>query len=132
MITESESLSTVEKVEAHYGGVWQKVSPGRTLVSEGVIEANSDDWCGTVTAGEFTAYIGFTGGQVKHTLSISEMPSHNHTVDGSYNAGSPIIGMAGGKGTKWGNTANTTFTGNGEAHNNMMPYRVVYMYKRIS
>ena len=90
---------------------------------------------------------GNTGGEANHTLSIFEMPSHNHgQVKGSY---SPhyVIGIRGDGGGGGNNTAmpssmsyqNNTYSGNymdnvggGQAHNNMPPYLVVYAWKRVS
>lgn len=72
--------------------------------------------------------LGDDGGQVDVTLSVAQIPSHNHTyiqpvlnidLEGP---GVPDILAAGvGPGTTTGNT------GSGEAHENMMPYFVVVM-----
>jgi hypothetical protein len=65
------------------------------------------------------------GGEKVHTLSVSEMPSHNHTI------GSWSVGGAGGTGTfiNTGSTG-TGYTGGSGAHNNLQPYIVCYMWKR--
>ena len=80
---------------------------------------------------------GNTGGAATHTLSVSELPSHNHPY-GVYDASSTnsmaINHMAAYCGkvasTAWG--SNTLYTGGGSAHNNMPPYLVVYMWKRTA
>ena len=78
-----------------------------------------------------TYAVGTTGGEETHTLTVAEMPSHNHD-----------LAIEGGSSTKWGarvqkgNTAVDKFAissnGNGKAHNNMPPYLVVYMWKRTA
>ncbi len=110
-ITANDNLNTAPKVANHFGGTWVQIT-------EKFIYAST-------TAGS-------VGGEKTHTLTIDEMPSHNHTVDGSYNAGSPIIGMAGGKGTKWGNVAHTLKTGGSQPHNNMPPYITAYVFRRTA
>lgn len=84
-----------------------------------------------LSAGD-TYSAGSIGGEAVHTLTINEMPSHNHTskgwaavVDGS---GSYIT--LGGNGITTSYSTNTT--GGGKAHNNMPPYLVVYIWKRVS
>ena len=97
----------------------------------------------------FTA--GSTGGEERHTLSVAEMPEHNHWVrilargydrwgndgysDYEYTTGSwsnpPAYG---------GSHAHTSHVimgqtgkdGGSQSHNNMPPYLTVYMWKRIS
>jgi len=80
--------------------------------------------------------IGKTGGEKTHTTTILEMPNHNH-VSGSYNkllkvdnnntsgltdntSGEPNLGSAG----------TIASAGGGQAHNNLQPYIVCYMWKR--
>ena len=101
------------------GGTWEQLK-NRFLIG-----------CGDTYAA------GATGGETEHTLSISEIPSHNHSY-GVYDASSTtsleINHMAAYSGkinsTGWG--SHTLFTGGGAAHNNMPPYLAVYMWKRIS
>lgn len=77
-----------------------------------------------------THALGSSGGEASHTLSISEMPPHDHAlqIDGSNRPGSAVAygGLAatldaGGGGAG----APVKITGGGVAHNNMQPYRAM-------
>ena len=75
---------------------------------------------------------GATGGERSHTLTVDEMPSHNHnmTFRGSYplsGKGNAAIGYDGSS-----NKYITSYTGGDQPHNNMPPYLVVYMWKRTA
>lgn len=109
-------LSTAEKVAAYYGfGTWEQVTD-RFLLAAGSSYA-----------------AGSTGGAATHTLTINEMPSHNHVPKGGWGAGSLGSGYfrvdGNSPANKW--TA-TESTGGGAAHNNMPPYLAVYMWKRTA
>ena len=79
-----------------------------------------------------------TGGETTHKLTISEMPSHCHTLqpfvdvrqgDGQTNSNSASIGThLGGNITK--TNADVTYTGVNLAHNNMPPYIAVFIWRR--
>ena len=88
-------------------------------------------------AASSTYVAGTTGGEASHILIVDEIPSHDHTflrhqfdrndldetgtnVFGANNKTLPQI------------TATTDAAGGGQAHNNMPPYLVVYMWKRVS
>lgn len=67
------------------------------------------------------ATIGNTGGEIEHTLTVAEMPSHTHTV--------PALVAGGGGGgvnaATISGTTPTTATGGDAPHNNMPPFQVV-------
>ena len=106
-----------------FGGTWEQLKD-RFLLGAG----------NTYTAGN-------TGGEASHTLTISEMPNHNHSkiVLSSYyltqwpTAGTQDAILANGSTkTNGGNSFGTSYTGGSQAHNNMPPYLVVYMWKRTA
>lgn len=72
-----------------------------------------------------------TGGEKEHTLTVDEMPAHNHETNVRVNWYNDI---AGGISTTYSDSANlqtdaqtiyTSQTGGGQPHNNMPPYYVV-------
>lgn len=127
------------------GGTWEEFATGRTLIG---YDPDDDDLTET----------GMTGGEKKHTLTIEEMPLHNHSAStGDAGKHKHTVGYrkrqdAYGKGTMdamhWNTgTASTIETsevanhshtvtvesaGSGMAHNNMMPYITVRMWKRTA
>jgi microcystin-dependent protein len=108
---------------SHYlGFTWERVASGRTLV--GINTADSS----------FNA-IGKTGGAKTHTLTINEMPSHNHKmpIDSFVNSDSQQNTITGGhvSNETEGTNYNTTSTGGGQPHSIMGPYIVVAFWKRI-
>ena len=62
---------TIEKVQSKFGGTWEKYSEGRTLIGEGA-GTDSNGLIQTFTNGSI-------GGEYTHKLTITEMPSHNHS-----------------------------------------------------
>lgn len=116
------------------GGTWTSIN-GRFLLGAG----------NTYSAGS-------TGGEATHTLTVAEMPSHSHAQNilvGNYNPFQnnpnvnfkPYVESEGSVvKTYWAYRGSdyrlTTYamqaTGSSSSHNNMPPYLVVYMWKRIA
>ena len=118
--TTSSDLDTVAKMNAHFGGTWEFYGAGRVLVAKSTDDTEFDT-------------IGKTGGEKAHTLTTTEIPSHNHGL-GSY--GDPSMGGTYYyKTTRVSNqfgTGYTENTGGGGSHNNLQPYIVVYRYRRTA
>ena len=139
-------ISTVSTNPSSYmGGTWQRFGNGQTLVG-----VNEND-------GDFNS-VQKTGGEKRHTLTTSEMPSHSHEardVNGhkayfwAWTGGphpAPTLwipggNVAGGAMPAGGNPLmskqswegyTTTNTGGGGSHNNLQPYITVYMWKRTA
>lgn len=104
-----------------FGGTWVAFGSGKTLV--GVDSGDTD-----FNASEKT------GGEKTHTLTIDEMPSHNHDIlkpRWSTNTGANAV--YGSNGTGSGSEYDTRgYQGGDQAHNNMPPYTTVYFWKRVS
>jgi len=94
-------------------------------------------------AADSTYALGDTGGEATHTLTVDEMPSHQHQHRGYHgiSGGSTahtIQGMTSGSASSakyntTGPACNTSGTNaGGAAHENMPPYLVVYMWKRTA
>lgn len=101
-------------------GTWERVK-GKVLVG---LDEND------------TAFntIGKTGGEKTHTMTVAEMPSHNHTVVSRSVAGSGTANVSSGAGLSVPNPTgeiNIGDTGNSQPFNIMQPYEVVgYMWIR--
>jgi len=102
-----------------FGGDWSVFGAGRALVSLDSTDTDFD----TVEEQR---------GTKTHTLDVTEIPSHTHSISGLQNplgtgsSGSPDNGSASYP------TVNTNATGGGSAHNNIQPSIVVYMWKRTA
>jgi len=120
-------------------GTWEAYGEGRVLV-------------GKAGSGTFNT-AGATGGAETHTLTSAQMPTHTHTQDahthnitfsatttpstfGAVTAGGGQYGASGevDTGARYLVNSNTTATnqntGGGEAHSNLQPYVVVYIFRR--
>ena len=102
-----------------FGGTWERLKD-RFLLAAGDTYA-----------------AGATGGEAEHTLTVDEMPKHNHDFQASYSdiaTGSEVNGkiLAGGDYNSWlWNFAKTNDSGWNAPHNNMPPYLAVYMWARV-
>lgn len=144
MSTVSTNPATLFKI-----GNWETLPAGRVLLAQG-----TSTWGVNYSAGS-------TGGEDKHTLTVSESAPHNHTgsatTSGSTHTHALTMQASHGKsgnggvprfsdGDIWSpyKTQNLSAagehshaitinnSGGGQAHNNMQPYLSVYMWKRIS
>ena len=111
-----------------FGGTWEQIKD-KFLLSAG------DSYAA-----------GSTGGEEKHTLTVSEMPSHTHVQNQHRHSMGAIWSdgtgsdsryvMESKRGTQTRYTAYSTptnqNTGGGGAHNNMPPYLTVYMWQRTA
>lgn len=100
-----------------FGGEWERIMD-KFLLGSGAIYASGQE-----------------GGEAAHTLTVDEIPSHNHGLynynvngnnltTGAVKLGESKIG--------WGYNSITTSNGGGKEHNNMPPYLTVNIWKRIA
>ena len=101
---------------ALFGGTWERIG-GRFLLGA-----------------DSTYAAGSTGGEAAHTLTVEEMPRHNHEVDNLNASGSatPFMTVQAQDKKGFGGNVQTMYAGGGKAHNNMPPYIAVFMWQRVS
>lgn len=88
-----------------------------------------------------TYKLGSTGGEATHTLTYDEMPKHTHAMysgnsggpqDWEPDGGSYLVDSVTENKTTWWAPLGMNYAGGSAAHNNMPPYLVVNMWKRIN
>jgi hypothetical protein len=101
-------------------GTWAAFGAGRVIVGLNAADSDFD------TAQE-------TGGTKTHTLTVDEIPSHTHTstLRGNGEDENQNIPSASDN-TDPSLTMTTDATGGGQAHNNLQPYIVAYMWRRTA
>lgn len=100
-----------------FGGTWVQLED-RFLLGAG----------STYTAGS-------TGGSATHTLTLNEIPAHSHNYTAMQKTSSypQFFNSGNSEGGYIDNiTSASTNSGGSQAHNNMPPYLVVYMWKRTA
>ena len=106
-------------------GTWVRYGEGKVLVSQSGSDTEFD------TLNE-------TGGSKTHTLTVDELPAHTHThtvqTGRSYSSsiGGPPIVQGSNNVLIYEQAVTTSSTGSGQAHNNLQPYIVVYMWRRTA
>lgn len=100
-----------------FGGTWERIAKGKTLV--GVDENDSDFNVSSKTGGEKT-----------HTLTIDEIPSHNHAYSWQRIGDGSMWSV----GATTGNAYNSSTgnTGGGQPHNILQPYYTCYIFVRTA
>ncbi len=119
-----------------FGGVWKQTAKSRAIVGAGANIANTNTVYGPLVAGALNFSAGELMGEATHTLTTQEMPSHSHDLYGALTGETKAITNTG---NDWAQTT-TSFstgtyiknTGGGQAHNNIMPIEVYYIWKRVS
>lgn len=118
-IIQSTTLDTMQKVIDAYGGTTWIQHSGYMLYgsSTGVSSNNPVK----------------DGGESTHTLTAEEMPSHNHKLGSrSIYANGGLSGALVNYDLGDTNDGQTGYTGGGAPHNNMPPYKNVYIWERTA
>lgn len=100
-----------------FGGQWNPFGQGKVMIGVDSTDTDFDT-------------VGNTGGAKTHTLITDEIPSHTHSMTIENASGTGSTGSSNGASSF--STVNTSATGGGQAHNNLQPYVVVYMWKRVA
>ena len=102
-------------------GTWTAFGAGRVLVG---IDSTDTDFD---TAEE-------TGGEKEVTLTVDQLPAHTHDVTANWTDvnGTTVIRAATAQQDDYDIADAATSTGGDQAHNNVQPYIVVYMWKRTA
>lgn len=123
MVIMSTTLATHDQVVAQYGGTTWIQHSGYFLYGAST----------NVVANSAAA----TGGEASHTLTVNEIPSHYHPMTEYYANSADIYGAASGalatiSSVPQTMSTNTDSIGGGLAHNNMPPYKNVYIWERTA
>lgn len=120
-INGAPDLTTPQKVAQYFGyGTWEQFGVGRVTVAMEMDDENFDA-------------IGKKGGETRHKLTTTEVPSHTHNYSYANRASFEESGSGSSHYQVSGYTSKeTTASGGGGFHNNLQPYIVIYRWIRIA
>ena len=142
-----DSLST--KIEREHASINNKIYPVGSIYISVSDTDPTDIFGGTweqikdkflLSAGD-SYEAGSTGGEVNHTLTIDEMPTHYHNANYNWTDGNAVstpvwaINMSSSTGDGiggWPSENGAGDVGGSQPHNNMPPYLTVYAWKRTA
>jgi hypothetical protein len=125
IILETTQESTAAAFQTKIGfGTWEAYGSGQVTVG---IDSGDSDFD---AIGSGTNTNGTTGAKT-HTLDVTEIPAHTHTVT-SGNSSNAQGSVPFESASTADNSYTTNSTGGGGAHNNLQPYTVVYRYRRTA
>lgn len=109
-----------------WGGTWELENDGTVLVSKS-----------SATGSKFNVNLGTVVGEETHTLTIEEMPRHNHgftsraanVIANQLSASSPVYFNQNNNGL---GTTQIDYTGESKSHNNVQPSKVVNRWHRTA
>lgn len=98
-----------------FGGEWEKLE-------------------NTFLYGSGTKNVGDTGGEEEHVLTVSELAEHSHSMTYVIRSTSNTTVGSGTKAALYGENATnkTNSSGENQPHNNMPPYTVINIWKRVA
>ncbi len=111
--------SNPENPEKLFGGKWEKITDRFIIGAGNKYKLNS------------------IGGEESHTLSIDEIPPHNHIIEplgGRFAWGGDFTNEGPASGNGWRSELSrhyTSMTGKGNPHNNIPPYLAAFCWHRI-
>lgn len=107
-----------ENPSIRFGGTWELFGKGKTLIC---VDEEDEDF----------NEVNKTGGEKTHTLTVNEMPSHNHPgIIGYTNTTGYYARLyEGSQGTKLDGEGKT---GGDQPHNNLQPYITCYIWVRTA
>ena len=124
-------ITTNEQNPSEYiGGQWESYGEGRTIVGAGTGADENNV--------QKVFEINQTGGEYQHTLTVNEMPKHNHpawaknvriNTASDWNTG---VSCHFTNADAFSHSYMNGYTGGDQPHNNIQPYVVTYIWKRIS
>ena len=104
-------------------GTWSQIAQGKFLVGQNPADTDFD------VAEE-------TGGAKTHTLTIAEIPSHNHILgelrSATTGSAASYIARTADTSSTRGTDKTTELSGGGLAHNNLPPYFTIFIWKRTA
>lgn len=120
-----------------FGGTWEQIK-GRFLVGTGWNDANTITGYGELGARTINFPAGDMGGEPWHTLTVDEMPTHNHSGTGGEIEMQMWRVMGGGDVIAFAQKVNIVQetlekkVGGGKSYYQIPPYLSVYMWKRTA
>jgi hypothetical protein len=104
-------------------GTWEPYAKGKVIVGVDTSDVSGDVY-------KFDE-LGSTGGEKTHTLTIAEMPAHNHAYT-VWPARNNCDNQDDATGTGSATTNTTSNAGGGQPHNNMPPYITCHIWIRTA